>query len=169
MYELRQARLSVWYTLKTFFEDAMLWSPPYTVYGLDDMALAESALATRPYIFILDGRKLFETQHLPLIVVDMGFADAAMELGGDDWLACAVGLHIFGRNAAERDDIAGAIRKHIKSIALRDFEDSSRPVVDTRQLEQSWAFSYPDLTTKLAVEATLAQWITMASAFLIPA
>lgn len=168
MFGLRRAKLSAWYELKLFFESPTVWDgTPFTVYGREEMDDAVSSL-TRPFVFLLSSRVMFETRHLPVVVIETMFSLADFEMGNDKGI-CQLELHVFGRSEAERDDIAGAIIANVNAIRIRDFTTGGYPVLSTEQIEAGgggyWTILQPDISTDVAIEGTLAQWNLLRTGF----
>jgi len=172
LFAIREARLSIWKTLKNFFEDDSIWSPAFNVYGIGDMG-KESTSLTRPFVFLLDSRILFETKHLPLVIIDAEFAIKAFELGTNPWGLCRGELHVFGRTRGERDDLVGAIIKHVTEITLYDFDTEPPTVTGTAELVPDsdgvyWRQVHNDISTEVAMEQSLANWDTLSFTFYVP-
>lgn len=168
MFPIREARLSIWYELKLLFESAAVWGTAFTVYGKDDMR-SSVALLTRPFVFLLDSRILFETEHLPVVVIEAEFDTEDFELGNSKGF-CHFQLHVFGRSRGERDDISGGIVANLTSVRIRDFDTAGYPVQSTEQLEvdgqgRYWTVMHPDISTEVAIEGTLANWDILSSQF----
>jgi hypothetical protein len=165
----RKARLSVWHTLKDGFEDATFMGGVYNVYSEED--LRANVIPVRPFIFLLDFGANFEMKHLPCVVIQAEVHKRGLELGtGDTWY-CELILHVLGRNRGERDDLASAIKEEVDAIAIRDFDQSLAPVVQTMQLEplnsegDIWAERIMELPQRLLAEGTLANWASLVASF----
>jgi len=167
--EVRLARLSVWQTLKSFFEDEAYWNPAYNVYNSRQM---DDPLV-QPYIFLMESRRFPGPEHLPIIFIDTYLRREAFELGAAPWWRCEVELNIFGRTPEERDDLAGAIALHVDKVSLYNFNVSGHPLIGTYPLEPVagryyWVLSQPDIPADVALDGSMANWIVAASAFIFP-
>jgi len=171
MLKVRTIRSSVYKTLYSFFTNSTIWTPStYTVYGVDDMSKSVSAL-TAPYVFLLSNNRFLKTRHLPAVVINMAFSRASIELGNANWWFASLMLSVFGKNSAEKDDIASSIVENIETIDIYDFTTDPATISSTVQLEPSgvsyWSLVDINVPTELAVEQTLANGMALTSGFLV--
>ena len=167
---VREARLSVWKTLKDRFESVSNWNPAFNIYGIEDIKTAESSL-TRPYIFILDSYVVPTVKHLPVIVID---CDTGIDVIGlaEKASYCDVELNIIGRSRGERDDIAGDIMENVTAISIYDFDPTTPVLVETQNLiavngSRIWDYTLPDISTSMLIEESLRNWAVLHSRFLM--
>lgn len=161
---IRNVRRSFRDHLIRIFNDYAALGTPYTIYGETEVR-DKDFNGQRPFLVILDARVLFETRHLPLIVIEMDAMVDGLELGRDS-LRFAVELHIFGRNRGERDDIAAAIIEYQDlDIIIYDYSGDTPVPIGVTQIDQPWDMTYIDVSTDLAVEGSLANWTMMTASF----
>jgi hypothetical protein len=162
---------SVHKRLADAFEDGEIMGAPYTVGNDGDMRLGTKL--TFPYIYILPFGRLFQIEHLPVIIVQVTIYSGSADMGDTDdgIFDVTVDLHIFGRDPVQKANVKGAIRRNIKTWELYDFDSSSTPVLEECAIIEdgdaySWKESNHSINSeKLAIEASLADWTTLSCAF----
>lgn len=166
VYAPRNVRKSVIENLATLFADgSKLVGGAFNIYYDADMQAGTEP--TRPGIFILNFGNLFETKHLPAIVVLPSFRHMAMELG-NRWGHCDLVLHIFGRTLDEADDVAGAIMRYISDWTMYEYATGSAVAVGGTPIDGEWAMEYVPLSTEFEQEGTFDNWVALSCSFPVP-
>jgi len=161
----RQIRKSVRKNLSDLFEDVTKWLTPFNVYDDDDMKAGTTP--TRPAIYILDFGNLFETKHLPAVVVNPGFQHHPGELG-NRWSRCNLELSCFGRTLDEADDVAGAIMNNLTSWSIYSWTTGTSVLQGTTQNDTEWMMEYVPVGTEFEREGTFDNWVAISCGFPVP-
>jgi len=160
VYAPRNVRKSIIKNLATLFGDATKWTSKFNVYYDADMQAGTTP--TRPAVYILNFGNLFETKHLPAIVVLPSFRHRAHELGSR-WGHCDLELHVFGRTLDE-----AAIMHHISSWTMYDYASGSASEQGGTSIDGDWAMVYVPLGTEFEREGTFDNWAAISCSFPVP-
>ena len=79
MFEIREARLSLRSDISDIFTSGSVLSSAYNVY--DEGYLREGTTPVFPFIYLLDSWIIFETKHLPVIVLETDYDRELFQLG----------------------------------------------------------------------------------------
>lgn len=160
---------SVLKNLEDAFVSGGIMGTAYAV-GSDADMRAGTALAF-PYIYLLNFGRLFQVEHLPVIIVQLSINSIAFEMGSGEAPLVDLNLHIFGRDAMQTANIKAGLRKQIDSWHIYDFDLPNTPEVQDCDIicdEQgsTWTESFHSIANEgIVIEASLASWSTMSCAF----
>jgi len=169
MFEIREARLSLKADIEDIFTSGSVLSEVYNVYG-EAQLRDTSFVPTRPFVYLLDSGIMFESQHLPAIVLETEYRKASFELGNPAQGRCMPEIHVFGRNRGERDDLAGAIMNDLTVVHIRDFDTVGHPIQHTSPLvpivgNDVWIAQNASIGQESAFEGSLRNWVVLSCAF----
>lgn len=138
---------------------------PWNVYG--ESTLRAGQAPTWPYVYILDFGVVFGIEHLPTILVQCSTSRITAELGSLGFHT-NLGLHIFARDRGQRQEISGAIMETVECINL--YGDSGAQIavaslIGDAQTGRLWYEEYTNIAATIAVEGSLANWVTLVSSF----
>jgi len=156
--EIREARLSLRSDISDIFTSGSVLSTAYNVY--DESYLRAGTTPTFPFVYLLDSWIIFETKHLPVIVLETDYARELFQLGSVATGYCSARIYIFADSRGKRDDMAGAIISSINSINVRDFDTDNNDIQNTPPLEpisgkRIWTATDVPVPQELAFEKTL--------------
>lgn len=158
MFEIREARLSLKRDIRDIFTSGSIFSEVYNIYGEND--LRAGTTPTFPYLYLMDSWVIFETNHLPVIVIETDYEMTEFQLGSYPFGYCMGYVYIFGKDRGQRDDFAAAIMRNINQVHIRDFDTAGYPIQDTVHLlafsgRRHWIARDIPVPQELAFEGTL--------------
>jgi len=168
--EIREARLSLRSDISDIFTSGSVLSTAYNVY--DESYLRAGTTPTFPFVYLLDSWIIFETKHLPVIVLETDYDKEPFELGSQPIGTCYARIYIFADSRGKRDDMAGAIVQDLTAVHIRDFDVAGNTIQSTSPLmpvggRKVWTTSDVPVPQELAFEKTLLNGRLMECAFLV--
>jgi hypothetical protein len=157
----RNIRLSALKTLTDFFTSGDVFK--FNTYFEADLRNPDF-VGVRPFIMLLDSRVIFETRHLPLIVIECNSANLTFEMG-DSALRTVVNLHVYGRSRGERDDIASSVMQYVQDVTIWDFSGDSPNYLGEAPIDMGWEERHMTIDTNAAIEGSLLNWTTLTASF----
>ena len=158
MFEIREARLSLKSDISDIFTSGSIFSKVYNIYDEDD--LRAGTTPTFPYVYLMDSWVIFETNQLPVIVIETDYDMEEFQLGSEPYGYCRAYTYVFGRDRGQRDDFAAAIMRNITEVNIRDFDTAGYPIQNTCPLlpfsgKRHWIARDIPVPQELAFEKTL--------------
>jgi len=135
MLKHREIRLSIRDRLST-----LLGAPPaasglsaFNVYT-EAQFRDDTFAPTFPFVYLLDSYVLPVKTKLPLVIIEIGlYRRQTFEIGNRSGRFIRVHIHVFGRNRAERDDLAALVADYFGStFTIKQYPENT--AVETVQL-----------------------------------
>lgn len=130
----RNLRLSIRSHVESVLTSGSYGLSAFNVYSEND--LRESADVVFPYLYLVDSAIMPTPTQLPLIAMEFRRIEAEpYEIGNRSGRSLVTYLHVFGKNRAQRDDIASMLQDYIgQVITVYDYTSGS-PSADGTRIE----------------------------------
>ena len=151
----REIRLSIRDRISDLFTapPAATGLKAFNVYGEDDFR-DDSFVPVFPYVYLIDSYQLPTQTKLPVIVIEIDrYTRQSFELGNRSGRHIRAFAHVFGKNRAERDDLAGFIADYFgNSFTIKTYTQASPSGTAVETVQLADRIDVEDMTISGPVE-----------------